>query len=89
MASLSSLDSLVVSPRYIGATLLPHQLPLHPGRPRCSISYLHKEINSFYVSPLLSGRTHTPSAARKSLKVHRSQSQFVSTCFARAENKRC
>ena len=68
---------------------LPHQPPLHPGRPRCSISYLHKEINSFYVSPLLSGRTDTPSAARKSLKVHRPQSQFVSTCFARAENKRC
>ena len=70
-------------------TLLPHLLPLHPGRPRCSISYYYKEINSFYVSPLLSGRTDTPSAARKSLKVHRSQSQFVSTCFARAENKRC
>ena len=57
--------------------------------PRCSISYLYKEINSFYVSPLLSGRTDTPSAARKSLKVHRLQSQFVSTCFARAEKKRC
>ena len=29
--------------------------PLRRVENRCSISYLHKDINSFYVPPLLSG----------------------------------